>query len=336
MSIALIQDRTLMILSEFLGPNDTVSLVDFPNHENAGDSLIYLGELAYLKKLGVSIRYVADASRYRAQDLRLLAPAGPVLIHGGGNLGDRWTEFQDFRERVIQDFPDRRVIQLPQTIDFTEGARLERAQRIFGAHPDLTVLIRDLVGVNRTRSLFPSTNVRFCPDMAFGVGEQKRPNAERVDAVVLRRKDSEADHGKGVFELAMPWSRIDRDWRLTGWRRVWARLLRAPGALNKRVPQLATLLQPLQQRCYKALAFNNVRYALSLLSQGRLVITDRLHATVMAGLLGIPVVALANANGKVEAIVRDYLGSLDDVYFARSPEEGAAIAHQKLKDMTTL
>jgi exopolysaccharide biosynthesis predicted pyruvyltransferase EpsI len=45
-----------------------------------------------------------------------LGPDDPILLHGGGNFGDVWPGFQRFREQVIRESPNRRIIQLPQTI----------------------------------------------------------------------------------------------------------------------------------------------------------------------------------------------------------------------------
>jgi exopolysaccharide biosynthesis predicted pyruvyltransferase EpsI len=309
-----IQDDTLTILSGLLARGQRVALVDFPNHENSGDSLIFLGQLAYLRRLGVHVDYIADASRYSPSDLRALVPNGPILIQGGGNFGDRWEYMQSMRERVISDFPDRQIIQLPQGIDFEMGPRLEQAQRILNAHPNLTLLIRDHAGVERTRELFRNATIKFCPDMAFGYGHIKPAREADLDAVVLRRNDSESL--AGGFSMRPAIGHVDLDWGLTGPVKLLAWALRLPGAVAKRVPALAVVLYPVQRFAYLGLATINVRHAAGILSRGRLVVTDRLHATVMSALMGKPVVAMDNANGKVSAIIRDYLGRMPGVQYA--------------------
>jgi pyruvyl transferase EpsO len=319
-----IQDETLHVLSDLLVRGQHVALVDFPNHENSGDALIFLGQLRYLERLGVHVGYIADGSRYNPNDLRTLVPNGPILIQGGGNFGDRWDYMQELRERVISDFPDRQIIQLPQGIDFHDGPKLEKAQRILGTHPDLTLLIRDHAGVERTRELFPSATVIFCPDMAFGYGKVK-PNSMDYDAVILRRNDSESLEGSERFTLHLAESHIDLDWGLTGLAKIKDRLLHIPGALTKRVPALAVPLHPVQQRAYKAIAENNVRHAVRILSKGRLVVTNRLHATVLAALMGKSVVAMDNANGKISAIIGDYLGRMPGVRYAPSVKDAESL-----------
>lgn len=323
-----IQHETLSVLTGLLKPGQRVALVDFPNHENAGDSLIFLGQLKYLKKMGVHVDYIADGSRYSPRDLAARVPSGPILIQGGGNFGDRWEYMQHLRERVISDFPDRQIIQLPQSIDFQEGPRLARAQDVLNAHPDLTLLIRDHSGVARTRELFPAARVLFCPDMAFGYGlveTRKRPS---LDAIVLRRNDSES---QGELAVGNGVSHVDLDWGLEGTVKVAARALRLPGAIAKRAPAVALAMYPLQRLAYVALATVNVMNAKNILSKGRLVVTDRLHATVLASLMGKRVVAMDNANGKVSAIIRDYLGLMPGVTYAASARDAEVAISSALK-----
>ncbi len=314
----------MAVLSGLLVEGQRVALVDFPNHENSGDALIFLGQSRYLDRLGVHVDYIADGSRYNPAHLRALVPNGPILIQGGGNFGDRWEYMQALRERVVSDFPERQIIQLPQGIDFQEGPLLQQAQAVLNAHPDLTLLIRDHNGVRRTRELFPSANVLFCPDMAFGYGEVDGRRGH-LDVVVLRRNDSESLEGNERFNMHPVESHIDLDWGLRGLRKFFDKLLHIPGAITKRIPVLAIPLYPVQRRAYVAIASNNVRQAVAILGKGRLIVTNRLHATVLAALMGKPVIAMDNANGKISAIIGDYLGRMPGVHYAPSVKEAEAL-----------
>lgn len=299
--------QTLEILGALLPSGTKAALVDFPNHRNHGDHLILLGELAYLKQLNVEISYIADPSRYDPSDLRHFLPYGPILLHGGGSFGDRWVETQAFRERVVADFPDRTIIQLPQGIEFSDGPLLRRAQHVYGAHPNLIHLIRDHAGVAETRRLFSNNRVLFCPDMALGfqdVGKQPNP---KVDVLYLRRQDSESVPGSTDI-VPKHLSTIERDWGFSRVDEVRWRIYHIIGAIGRRFRFLRRFLYPAQRRMYVELAKLNVKSALNILSLGRIIVTDRLHATVLAGLMGKKVVAIDNANGKVAAIVSDYLG----------------------------
>lgn len=312
-----IQNQTLTVLAKILVPGQRVAILDFPNHENSGDSLIYLGELEYLRRLNVEIAYVADQSRYSVTDLQRLHPHGPILIHGGGNFGDRWESFQAMRERIIKDFPDRDIIQLPQSIEFTPGPRLRQAQSVMNAHPSLTLLMRDHIGVRKAAELFPAATVIFCPDAAFGVGTITSNQQASVDLVLVRRQDSEAVENVKRFDTSGPATTFERDWGLNGFLKLRSLLLHIPGAIVKRLPSLGVKMQPLLQRCYIAQARLNVASAVKILGRARhCILTDRLHCVVLAALMGKCVVAVDNANGKISAICADYLGSFPGVYFA--------------------
>jgi exopolysaccharide biosynthesis predicted pyruvyltransferase EpsI len=319
-----LQGETLTILRELLAPYSRVALLDFPSHRNAGDSLIYLGERQYLRKLGIKVSYVCDEARYSARKLRKTHSDGPILLHGGGNLGDRWLVYQDFRERVIKDFPDRQIIQLPQSIEFQDGPRLRQAQRIFECHSNLTIMIRDHVGVATTKKLFPSNRVMFCPDLALGVGLLKGSQSPDVDVLMLLRRDSEAVPAHQAIQPCPSVTSEVVDWGLLGPVAAAYRAAKIPGAIARKAPALRDILYPLLRMGYSAQAWLNVRSAVRMISRGQIVVTDRLHAAVFAALLGMPVVAVDNCYGKLSAIIGDYLGQLPGIKFSRSVEEAEA------------
>ncbi|MGY1659604.1 polysaccharide pyruvyl transferase family protein [Geodermatophilus sp. SYSU D00705] len=315
-AVAEIQRRSIDVLGRFLGPGEQVALLDFPSHQNAGDSLIYLGESEYLERLGVSVQYVADIARFDVGLLRRrLQHNSTLLLNGGGNLGDRWSDIQLFRERIIEAFPDRRIIQLPQSTDFSEAESLQRTQAVFGSHPDLILMMREQRSLAFAREHFsaPGTTVVHCPDAAFGVGVHRPAAPPTVDVLALLRRDSEAVTRSFDF----PGLEVLRDdWGLSGWRdRQW-RLSRVPGRLQRYVPKAAGVLYPAVARSYELQARINIRDAIEKLSRGRVVVTDRLHAAVLGGLCGLPVVALDNAYGKVSGVYEDYLCRLPNVRFA--------------------
>ncbi|MCD2158325.1 polysaccharide pyruvyl transferase, partial [Rhodococcus cerastii] len=65
-AIEKIQADTLTVLRALFEPGQSVALLDFPDHFNAGDHLIWLGQLKYLEQLGVQVSYTADPLRYDA------------------------------------------------------------------------------------------------------------------------------------------------------------------------------------------------------------------------------------------------------------------------------
>jgi exopolysaccharide biosynthesis predicted pyruvyltransferase EpsI len=317
-----LQRTSLRILRPLLEPGVSVALLDFPFHKNAGDALIYLGERAYLRRLEVPVRYQTSTGRYRAKEVAALHPRGPILLHGGGNFGDRWDLHQRFRERVIADFPDRTIVQLPQSIEMN-SATAARVRNAYLAHPDLTVLLRDTRSLQRARELLPGVKLAYCPDLAFGYLATRRRHP-RVDVVSLRRNDSEST-GAELLAPDRPWSQETVDWNYSPLESLTWNLTRAPGSAARRArsthPRFyRTFVDP----AYAVAARTLVRAAERTLLHGRVVVTDRLHAAVLATLLGRPVVARDNANGKLSAVFADYLGRFPTARYAHDADEASA------------
>src|SRR5262249_24794579 len=185
------------VLRPLLPPGTSCALLDFPNHANVGDSAIWLGETEWLRRNGVHVVFACDMEHYSPERLAARLGGGVILLHGGGNLGDFWGAHQQFRERVIQDFPDNPVVQLPQTIHFLDAWGGGEARRVFNAHRNLTLLCRDERSLSFARREFAAAST-LCPDLAFALGSRPRPERPSVDVLWLARTDAES------MALALP------------------------------------------------------------------------------------------------------------------------------------
>jgi exopolysaccharide biosynthesis protein PssK len=104
-----------------------LAILDCPDIRNCGDSAIWLGEINYLNdRYGKRQDYVSRMHDFSPRDLERITPTGPIFIHGGGNFGDVWAGAQDFRGRVLEHLPNRRMIQFPQSIHFQSWERAEK------------------------------------------------------------------------------------------------------------------------------------------------------------------------------------------------------------------
>ncbi len=88
---------------------------------------------------------------------------------GGGNFGDIWGAHQDFRERVLERFSERQVIQFAQSIHYKSKERVEQSARAIGRHKNFVLLVRDEESKEFAQKHF-DCQVRLCPDMAFCIG----------------------------------------------------------------------------------------------------------------------------------------------------------------------
>ena len=319
--LADIRLQTLTVLSRLIEPGSPVALLDYPYYPNAGDVLIWAGTRTYLDALRADVRYQERHDRYSREALIARHPTGPILLQGGGNFGDRWPEHQEFRERVISDFPDRRIVQLPQTIEMSL-ATAARIRGVYSRHPDLTVLLRDSGSLRAAESLFPDLDTGFCPDLAFGYSPTRKRRRASVDVVELKRSDSESATSIPLFEHRQDITTTVTDWGLNHREELQWAAIRAPGAVVRRISRHISVLGvrdvPPPYDGFTRLILHSAERTLG---RGQVVVTDRLHAVVLAALIGIPVVACDNANRKVSTIIEDYLGLLYGVAFATGPAD---------------
>ncbi|WP_296667980.1 polysaccharide pyruvyl transferase family protein, partial [Demequina sp.] len=328
--LAEIRASTLAVLEEVVGRGARVAVLDAPNQRNVGDSMIWAGEVAYFRALGLDVAYVADIDSYRADAVRAAVPEdGVVLLHGGGNFGDLWRGHQSHRERIAKELPDRRIVQLPQSIWFEEPKRAANANRIIGGHPDFTLLVRDHESEARAAEQLPAVPRRYCWDMALGWTPTRSPGpAPEREVLVLAREDKEGASGldgaaveaaAGVPVEVADWTSATLDtaaWRAA--RRVPALAKRRPGLLRSRAFRrlLAASIGWINEA--------NVRAGVSLYRGRRLVVVDRLHAHVLAVLLGIDHVMLDNNYGKLGAVFRDYTHRFSTASYATDVTEAAS------------
>lgn len=335
-----LRDATEHTLREAIGEFRDVAILDAPNQTNVGDSLIWAGELAYLHRLGLRLRYVADISSYDPAALRRAMPSGVVLLHGGGNFGDLWTGHQDHREQIVRDLPDYRLVQLSQSIFFSSASRAAQADAVIGAHPDFRLLIRDSLSMERAAQQLPSLRPTYCQDMALGFDP---PHVQRTssgrDLLIIARQDKEAT--SGLHDVGDAWGPdivvTSTDWHSEGWLAIRYRAARRAMRLHhflvrvrRRLGWTPILPQTIVRRLIASINETNIAGALRWYAAADLVVVDRLHAHVLALLLGIDHVALDNNYRKIGGVFDDYTGRFSTANYATD----TTVAQERVRELT--
>ncbi|MGI4896866.1 MAG: polysaccharide pyruvyl transferase family protein, partial [Janthinobacterium lividum] len=331
-----LQESTLAAFRPLLAGRD-VALLDFPNHSNCGDSAIWRGEVALAQALGCRIVYRCETGTYRREDIAKLPGNTAVLLCGGGNFGDLWPHFHAFREQVIADFPDRRIIQMPQSIHFQDPAALRRTQDLIAAHRDFVLVVRDHQS-HRLAQEFFECQILLTPDMAFMLGARPRSHPATQPILALARTDHEA-LGDALGPVAEAEGLHPVDW---GRPRPSARhpegfLIRMNVGLNRLPPPLRTLglLERRQGWVYEWHAEMQLQRGLEHLSRGEVVVTDRLHAHLLAELLAIPHVAVDSGYGKLRAYHETWLAD-SPLAHIETTAKGAVLKAQQLSEELVL
>lgn len=304
-------------LKDCVSRDEPLAILDFPDIRNCGDSAIWLGEMAYLQdRFGKRPAYVSRMDDFSAEDLERIMPTGPIFIHGGGNFGDIWDAHQDFRERVIERFPDRQIIQFPQSIHYKSWERVRKSAQVIGRHRNFVLLVRDEESKQFAEKHF-DCQVRLCPDMAFCIGPVQPAPPEFPVLAMLRSDLEKAVDADRSANPGVP----KEDWITESAKYV--RVSKAFGAMSAFLA-----LKPAEVRLRKldAAAHNRFRRGIRQISRGRAVVTDRLHVHICSLLLGRPHAVLDNNYGKIRRFMAAFSGGSDLSYKATSLEDGIAWA----------
>jgi len=294
------------------------AVLDWPAHVNIGDHAIALGAHYLLEKV-LGARCVSSASQYgfKPETLESVPPEIPIFFHGGGNLGDIWPNHQQFRESVLQRFPGRRFILLPQAVHFQRQPELERASSLFRKHRNLCVFVRDGISYEKACAAFGMEKVRLAPDMAFALMDimprliaalNVQPTA---DVLCLYRNDKEMKKRP----RPNPQGAWISDWPIFHPRKIAKQFPMDAKAIAAAVdwPQITSWHGGVTSWCY---FLAGVEFIL----KSRHVITDRLHGHILATMCNRPNTLLANRYHKNRAFYETWTAGLPGVRF-EGPEQ---------------
>ncbi len=332
--VACLSEEVHRLLSSLIPPGTRVALINFPNHANAGDPALWLGELTSLRRVGARIIYRASWASYRREDLaRVLRPADTILLHGGGNFGDLYLHNQAHtRLCVLADFPHHRTLQLAQSIWFQEARHRQQLKERCEAHDDFTLLVRDAQSLQLARAHF-HVPIHLCPDMAFALGSRPRMAKPRIDILWLARSDVESS--------GYPAPRHEPDVAVVDWltdlpdEEPWPWPDRLLASVNRRLHQQAQTADEgsvwsrhILAATFAPMARHWTDRGCRILARGRVVVTDRLHGHLLALLQNIPHVLIDNSYGKLRTMYDTWTHASTCAHWAESPAAALEKARQ--------
>lgn len=325
-TVGVLREVLVKAIGSIVDNDKDAVLLDFPAYANAGDSAIWLGELALLRRYGQKINYVCDINTYSSETLKERVRGGTIFLSGGGNLGDLWPRHQDFREHIIGVFRHHDIVQLPQSVHFQHLSALRRASKIFRAHKNLAIMVRDEESMEiAIRHL--SDNVRLCPDAAFAIADVPLRRNPTEEILWLARSDIESALPATAENAGL----ARHDWPVTT-RSPWVLLgeyVRQQRGFRPRTEPIShRVLHYLYERMARARFLSGCR----LLGRGSVVITDRLHGHILCLLLGIEHVLLDNSYGKIGRFHEKWTKGSNLSHWASTLEEAKTIAYSLLEN----
>lgn len=320
-------DETLTPL--IAGRAERICIIDPPGYANVGDSAIFLGELAFLRRNFPEAQIdFFDAVNYTPACDRFIRESSIILEHGGGNFGEIWPRHHALRTEILNRFPGKPIIQFPQSIYFATQAGIDETARAIERQGNFSLLVRDRKSQAFAERHFPCTTL-LCPDMAFALGDIDRRPAS-LDFMCLLRGDKEvvADHSRLLQVLAELGGSLDvADW-IKPSRSVLARQDRALGKMWRKLPWTIGLSRSFAFRVREQHAHERLAFGLDLLSRGSTVITDRLHAHILCCLLGVRHLLFDSMDGKVSALYEAWTKGTKSARLVTSIDQLAGLVHE--------
>jgi pyruvyl transferase EpsO len=269
----------LQILSDFFPRGVPIAYLDLPIHKNVGDLLIYLGTEMFFKECGheidIRLSYL-EAERY----LHRITPRHIIALHGGGNLGDLYESHEHLRQVVLNRFPHNQIIIFPQTVYFSEEAKIEQFAKVYRYHRNCRIFVRDAHSYNTIVNQF-GCECMTLPDMAHFLWLSDvlpQPNESGESILYFLRADKE----KSALSVVDTATAID-------WRDVVplsTKLAVRAFILAFRNCSHTNSGQRLLMNAFSRVRDSMIECAVCRFAPFETVVTDRLHAAILSLLLG--------------------------------------------------
>ena len=274
---------------------------DYPMHLNVGDLLIYAGTEAFFKEYNINIRLRRCLQTFDINEVKKnITKNTTIICHGGGNLGDLYPLLQKLREELVINFPNNRIILLPQTGYFSNQNEMKKSAAIFSAHKDCHLFARDLPTLELLKNF--SDKVILCPDMAHQLyGEfplKNKVESIEKNKLYFLRKDIEASQLEKNIESTLSASAVVKDWDdiVTSNDIMYARIYSKLARISN-ISHLSIFKDKINDLWYKH-TLNIIERARNEFMKYDLVVTSRLHGHIFSCLLGIPNQVCDNSYGK--------------------------------------
>ncbi len=297
-----LQQQYLPILKNLV--NGDYVYIDFPMHLNVGDSLIVLGALNLLKEIPHKCCYITSGGCFDSTKVR---PTDIIILHGGGNFGDLYRGANEFRNEIVRAFPNNKIIIFPQTIWYNDMSYVSTDVEVFSQHPNLTILVRDEPSLRFASQHFTHNKVLLFPDTALFLPPLSIKRAPSSKILYLKRKDHELNlvHREDSSNMVtMDWDGILRKDKFL---KIKLLIVRVLSFIRRKVPHCGSLGATLQNKYFiKHVTPYLYEIAAKEFCQYDKIISTRMHGSILALLLGIPLEIEDTKYKKAEGVIKQW------------------------------
>lgn len=310
-------DKGSKMLEEFINETKLIKrgenqrrwiLLNTPDHDNLGDHLLTMGTLKYLHDFFPDDEIIEITGRQwdACQDeiIPKITANDIISIVGGGYMGDLWPNQDSRVKEIIEVFKNNKIIFFPQTFYYfdNEESIIDDDIKLYNDNRNIYFIHRE----NNSYNSFVNRIVK-----------EKKRNACFPDLALYLPKIKNEYKRKGILVcLRMDKESVSEDNRKD--------LLNLINGIGKEIKLIDTVLD---RSVTKSDRIKEVNQMLDCIAKSELLITDRLHAMVMALITGTPCIVLDNLSRKVSGVyewIRDnkYIKCVkaDDVNYAMVQE----------------
>jgi pyruvyl transferase EpsO len=306
-----IDERLLPVINRSGKIKECVYL-DLPYYPNIGDTLIWRGTEHFFKRTGLKCLYASSLTTYSERKMQRVNNSNKkimIFLQGGGNFGDLWEEFQIFRKKIINGYPNSQIIILPQTVFYRDSRKMKIDAEFFAKHRNLTICARDKKSYRILKENF-SNEIILVPDMAFCIPQKelKKYAAAQIPnlTLLLKRADKELNNSIGYSKYIYQKQFYTHDWVTLEKNCIEERMTRRLTRW-KTVPNFAADL-------YAKIFFQKtmIREGIRQISKYENIYSTRLHAAILSLLLEKPFVLFDNSYGKNSSFFETWLSGLNE------------------------
>jgi len=287
--------NTLVSQSSKPGVRIFYMLTPPPRLRNIGDHAQAVAILEWFKEK-MPDRIIIELTKDDVRDhlgaiSALMSSDDTIVLHSGGNLGDRGIWSEGLRRKIIESFPDNKIVSLPQTIYFHEhetGQReLATSKAIYNKHRNLTIVARDGRSHELAKNYFSRAKHLAAPDFVLRYAWRPLGHKDHNGRILLcLRQDDESALGVEDLErlrqkIELPYDEFD-----------------------------TTISDEIDILSRK----HTLDRTLEMFSRYEAVITDRFHGLIFSILAGRPTLVLPTVDHKLTSAF-DWFGSVEFVSF---------------------
>lgn len=242
---------------------------------------------------------IDDVYKYVFSIKKIVTGKDLIILQSGGNLGDRGIWSENARRLIIQNFPNNKIISLPQTIFFSDTSKgrkeLGITKTIYNNHKNLTIIARDEHSYSLAKKYFPQCEVLLFPDFVLYLEPHLESGKKREKVLLCLRRDNE--------------SSIDEEAKNF--------LIKSIKDHNEEYDEYDTTLD---RNIFVNARDKELHFALDYFKQHKLVITDRFHGIIFSVITRTPCIAMKTVDHKLTESVKWFKG-LSSVFFINKASE---------------